>query len=164
MSIYNDVCQIEDAINEILTGDENGNVNLDALDNLTGAKTAAIETGLETLCKVRANKQAHITALKAEAARITDKARAEEKKLANLEDYILAVFKLSGAKKITAGTFTVSARTSQSVYVAPDFNDVEFTRVTTTYAPDKIAIRDALKSGREVPGAYITTKETVAIK
>ncbi|MCM1221553.1 MAG: siphovirus Gp157 family protein [Lachnospiraceae bacterium] len=164
MSIYNDVCQIEDAINEILTGDENGNINVDALDTLTGAKTATIASGLETLCKVRANKQAHIAALKAEAQRIVDKARTEEKRLDGLENYILAVFKLSGDKKVTAGTFTVGVRTSQSVYVEPDFNNAEFVRITTTCTPDKIAIRDALKSGREIPGAYLTTKENIAIK
>ncbi len=164
MSIYNDVLQIEDAINDVLLGDENGNVNMDVLDTLTAAKSATIEWGLENLCKIRANKLATIDALRAESARLMDRAKTEEKRVVSLENYIHSLLNMSGHKKIDAGTFSVSTRISQSVYVAPTFDVPEFIRTTTTTAPDKIAIRDALKSGREIPGAQLTTRENIVIK
>ena len=162
MSLYEDVIMIEDAINDMLYGEND--IDIEALDNLIKAKTDTIANGLESLCKIRARKQADIEALKAEATRMKEKADREARALDRLEDYILSMLKRSGESKINAGTFTVGTRMSNSVWLEPDFNVAEYMRTTTTIAPDKIAIRDALKNGAVIPGATITTKENLAIK
>lgn len=162
MKLYEEVDLIEDAINNILYGEEE--IDVEALDNLMQAKQQTIERGLESLCKIRARKESDIVALKAEAARMKEKAEREERALARLEQYMMNMFKRSGEKKITAGTWTVGTRMSNSVWVSPDFNVAEYMRTTTTTAPDKVAIREALKAGTKIDGAYMVEKESLAIR
>lgn len=162
MKLYEEVDLIEDAINNILYGEEE--IDIEALDILLKTKTETIERGLESLCKVRARKEADIAALKAEATRMREKAESEERALVRLEQYMLDMFKRSGEKKLTAGTFTIGTRTSNSVWVSPDFNDPKYMRTTTTTAPDKLALKEALKAGAKIDGAYMVEKENLAVK
>lgn len=162
MKLYEEVEMIENAINDMLYGEEE--IDVTALDNLIKAKTETIANGLEYLCKIRARKESDIAALKAEATRMKEKAEHEEKALVRLEQYMLSILNRSGEKKLDAGTFTVGTRTSTSVWLSPDFNVPEYMRTTTTTAPDKIAIKEALKNGIKIDGASITTKENLAIK
>lgn len=162
MKLYEEVNMIEDAINELLYAD--GDIDIEALNNLFLAKQETIANGLESLCKIRARKQSEIDALRAESNRLSEKAERESKALLRLEQYIMSMLARSGEKKITAGTFTVGTRTSSSVWVSPDFNNPEFMRTNTTTAPDKIAIKEALKAGRTIDGAYLINKENLAVK
>lgn len=162
MTLYDEVNMIESAINDMLYGEED--IDITALDNLMHAKTETIANGLEYLCKIRARKESDIAALKAEAARMKEKAEQEEKAIVRLEQYMLSMLNRSGEKKLNAGTFTIGTRTSTSVWVSPDFNVPEYMRTTTTTAPDKNAIRDALKTGIKIDGAVLTTKENLAVK
>lgn len=162
MKLYEEVDAIEAAINEILYGDAEMDIN--ALDNLMQVKQDTIARGLENLCKIRARKESDIAALKAECTRMKEKADREEKALARLEQYMMSMLTRSGEKKINAGTFTVGTRVSKSVWVSPDFNVAEYMRTTTTTVPDKVAIKEALNNGAQIDGAYITTKENLAVK
>lgn len=162
MTLYDEVNLIEDAINGILYGEED--IDINALDNLMQAKQDTIERGLESLCKIRARKQGEITAILGEVNRLSEKANRESRALTRLEQYMLSMLGRSGEKKITAGTFTVGTRISNSVWVDPNFNNPEFMRTNTTTAPDKMAIKDALKSGRVIDGAALVTKENLAVK
>lgn len=161
-SLYEEVELIENAISEILYNDEP--INLEVLDTLVQAKVATIQNGLESLCKIRARKQATIAMLTEESKRLTEKAARESKSLARLEDYIHSMLKRSGEKKIEAGTFTVGTRISNSVWVAPDFNNPDYMRTKTIVEPDKTAIKDAIKAGAQIDGAAIVTKENLSIK
>lgn len=162
MTLYDEVSLIEDAINDMLYGEND--LDIDALDNLMQAKQDTIERGLESLCKIRARKESDVAALKAETTRLKEKAEREERALTRLEQYMMELLKRSGEKKVTAGTFTVGTRLSNSVYLSADFNVPEYMRTTTTTAPDKIAIKEALKNGAVIPGAALTTKENLAVK
>ena len=162
MHLYDEINLIEDAINDMLYGEEE--IDVEALDNLIKTKTDTIERGLESLCKIRARKQGEITALLDEIKRLSEKSEREAKALVRLEEYILSMLKRSGESKVNAGTFTVGTRISNSVWVSPDFNNPEYMRTTTTTAPDKLAIKAALKNGIKIDGASITTKENLAIK
>lgn len=162
MKLYEEVDMIESAINDMLYGEEE--IDIEALDNLMQAKADTIANGLESLCKIRARKENDIVALKAEALRMKEKAEREEKALVRLEQYMMAMLARSGEKKLNAGTFTVGTRISNSVWLEPDFNVPEYMRTTTTTAPDKMAIKEALKNGAVIPGAVITTKENLSVK
>lgn len=161
-SLYDEVDMIENAINDILYGDDE--ISLDALDNLVQVKQETLARGLESLCKIRARKELTIAALKAEIARLTGREATETHALERLENYIMDVYKRSGEKKVEAGTFVVSTRVSTSVWVSPEFNNPEFMRTNTTTTPDKMAIKEALKSGRAIDGATLTQKENLQIK
>lgn len=162
MRLYDEIEMIENAINDILYAD--GDVDMDALNNLIAAKTETIERGLESLCKIRARKKADIETLKAESKRMDEKADREEKALTRLEQYMMDMLLRSGQTKLTTGTFTVGVRTSKSVWCAPDFNNPDYMRVTTTSAPDKLKIKDALESGIDIPGTGLQVKTNLAVK
>ena len=162
MKLYEEVNMIEDAINELLYAD--GDIDIDAIDNLVQAKQETIANGLESLCKIRARKQSEIDALRAESNRLSEKAERESNALLRLEQYIMSMLARSGEKKITAGTFTVGTRVSSSVWVSPEFNNPEFMRTNTTTAPDKVALKQALQEGRVIDGAYLVNKENLNIK
>lgn len=161
-SLYNDLDMIESAIDGILYGEDE--ISLEALDNLFKAKMETLAGGLERLCKIRANKLATIEAIKSEIARFRDRLAREERAVTGLENYIFDVFKRSGEKSVEAGTFRVGTRVSNSVWVAPDFNNPEFMRTSTTSEPDKQKLRDALKEGRTIDGAYMVSKTNLSIK
>ncbi|MBR2772849.1 MAG: siphovirus Gp157 family protein [Bacteroidales bacterium] len=161
-TLYDEVNMIEDAINGILYGE--GDIDIDALNNLLDVKQETIKRGLESLCKIRARKNLTLAAIKAEIARLTDRANTETRALDRLEQYIHDVLRRSGEKKVEAGTFVVSTRTSSSVWVSPTFDNPEFMRTNTTTSPDKTAIKEAIKAGRTIDGAYIVTKENIQIK
>lgn len=162
MHLYEEVDLIENAINDILYSEEE--IDNVALDNLMQAKVDTIANGLEALCKIRARKESDIAALKAEATRMKEKAEREEKALLRLEQYMTDMLKRSGEKKLTTGTFTIGTRESTSVWLSTDFNVPEYMRTTTTTTPDKIAIKEALKNGANIPGASLTVKENLAVK
>ncbi|MBQ1996908.1 MAG: siphovirus Gp157 family protein [Alphaproteobacteria bacterium] len=162
MKLYEEIELLDNAISELLYGEEEPDQT--ALDNLMQARTDTITNGLESLCKIRARKQSEIDALRAESNRLSEKAERESKALLRLEQYIMSMLTRSGKKKITAGTFTVGTRTSSSVWVSPDFNNPEFMRTNSTTAPDKVAIKEALKAGRTIDGAYLVNKENLAVK
>ena len=108
MKLYEEVEMIETAINEILYGE--GDIDVEALDNLMQVKADTIANGLENLCKIRVRKQADVNALKEEATRMKEKADREAKSLERLEDYIYSMLKRSGEPKLNTGTFTVGTR------------------------------------------------------
>lgn len=162
MKLYEEIDLIENAINKILYGEEE--IDLEALDNLMQAKTETIANGLETLCKIRARKQGEINAIKDEITRLKEKADRETKALDRLESYMQSMFLRSGEKKITAGTFTLSTRTSTSVLLEPEFNVPEYMRTKTVVEPDKTAIKEALKEGKQIAGASLATKENLQIR
>ena len=164
MAIYNDVIALEEAIEKVLTPDEYGDVNEEALQTLIDVKKTTIADGLERLCKVRTNKIARIEGLKAEIKRMTEQIKSEENQLQHLENYMFSIYKMSGEKKVSAGSFIVSTRQSASVYTVPEFDVPEFMRTQTISDPDKVAIKDALKNGKDVPGAYLTIKEKLSVK
>ena len=160
--LYEDIDAIEKAIDTVLYGEDE--ISLEALDNLMQVKQETIAAGLERLCKIRANKTATVDAIKAEIVRLRDRLAREERALGGLESYIMEILTRSGEKSVDAGTFRVGTRISNSVWVSPDFNIPEFMRTNTTTEPDKIAIRDALKDGRTIDGAYMVTKTNLSIK
>ncbi len=162
MKLYEEINAIEDAINAILYSEEE--IDQSALDNLIQAKEDTIANGLETLCKIRARKQADIAALKEESNRLKARAEQEEKSLTRLQDYMLSLLQRSGQENLSAGTFKVGTRTSTSVYVVPDFNNPKYMRTITKSEPDKMAIKDALSSGETIAGASLVNKLNLSVK
>lgn len=163
MSIYNDITLIENAIYDVLYGEQE--YEQEAIDNLVLAKEETIKNGLEKLCKVRVNINAEIDGLQAEIKRLQDQLAAKKAALARLENYIFSVYQRSGEQKVEAGTFVVSKRTSQSVYVQDGATLPEiYIRKKVVEEPDKIMIKDDLKKGIEIPGCQLVTSEHLSIK
>lgn len=168
MKIYDDITAIEQAIDgliesQIETPGAFGVEAEQALHNLVVARQETIAGGIESLCKYRVHKQAELDGIQAELSRLTLMRKRLEKTVKWAESEIHTLYKANGGKRTTVGTFTVSTRASTQVYVEDGFDVDGYMRETVTREPDKMAIKNALKSGKEIDGAWLVTKENISI-
>ena len=104
-------------------------------------------------------------ALKREAKRLNERAKGLEKNHATLKDMMLSVLIELPEAKLKTPKFTFSTRKSESVTIMEGFNmQGKYSRVKTTYEPDKTAIKEAIKAGECVIGAELVTNTTLTIK
>lgn len=162
--IYENIMEAERLLDECYEL-ETGEIDEAKEAELLALKEQIINEGLESLCNLRADKLAYIAGLDGEASRITDKVKAEKKKLASLEDFILLIHRKSGKDKSIAGSWTVGIRKSVQVKIIdPDFNDPRFFITKQTSQLDKMKLKDALKNGEEIPGAELVTNYNLNVK
>ena len=161
MTIYSDVLEVEKLLDNCFNI-ETGEIDEKKEEELKKIRADIIGSGLEKLCKARANRLAMVESLKAEEKRINEKRKSLEKSVERLEAYIAEVFHLGGNEKEIAGTFTISMRKSEVVWLADGFENPEFG--SYEFKPDKRKIKDALKSGVDVAGAAIVVNENIQIK
>lgn len=88
-----------------------------------------------------------------------------KKKAQRLKDYISWVLQENDIKLVESELFRLSFRKSESVEVY-DITQLpeSFLKVKIEKNPDKDMIKKAIKSGVEVPGATVVTKQNLQIK
>lgn len=126
-----------------------------------------IEVKIENCLALIKNELADAEALKAEAAKLTERARMANNRVDRIKEYIAASLETAGKKSLKAGVHQVSIRApSKSVEILdsgslpPELVDYE-----TLIKPDKLAIKKKLEAGISVPGAQIKTgKPSLIIK
>ncbi len=114
-------------------------------------------------CQMTYALNADIEMFKNEIDRLEKKKKSCENKVKWLKGQLLNFYNANGAKEIKAGTFKVTARQSEYVDI-PDESKIPKEYLAVKAAPDKTAIRNALKNGIEVPGATLLKRESVQIK
>jgi hypothetical protein len=99
---------------------------------------------------------------------MAERRRAVEKKAENIRRYLLQNMERTGINKITCPYFEISLKKNPPSLVIDDENKLplEFMRIPPLPdpVPDKKAILDAIKSGKEVAGAHIVQNNRVDIK
>ena len=108
-------------------------------------------------------------ALQAEVERMVARIGSNTKKADSLRGYILQCLKLTGRDKLPTTMFTFSTRKSEAVDVfEADKLPADFWRTPEpkppVAAPDKEAIKAAIKEGKEVPGARLQKNEKLVVK
>ena len=155
---------------------------LTSLDDFEGPEDekqrvmAALEPYLTDLANQEAAKVDHIAYfdrradkeiafLKEEEARIARKRKSIERRKEYFRYLILQAMTTHGLKKVPGLTGSISLRPTSRVEVdEPSKLPSHLVTVTTTYAPDKLAIGDALKAGEIIPGCRIVTGQTVQVR
>jgi hypothetical protein len=164
MPIYTDVQAAEDLIRQsydLTTGEI---LDEQQLQQAEALKAEIIAQGLESLCKVRANKLADIAALKAEIDRLTERTKRADAEIERLEDYINFIYQQGDAPVQTAGNFTISTRKSTQVVIDDGFNDNRFMRSKVFETVDKSELKKALAAGEQIAGAHLQTNYNLQIK
>ena len=164
MSIYDDVMAAQQLIDECCDLTTGEILDEATFDQASALKEEILALGLETLCKVRANRQAEVDMLKAEEKRLADKRKRLEGQVSNLEEWIYKVYQQGDNPVQKAGTFTLSTRKSTQVVVDDDFNNEKFQTIKEVKTIDKIALKEALKNGETIAGAKLFTKYNLQIK
>ena len=166
MNLYDINKEIEDALNNIYS----------SMDEETGEVDEAYVHQLEELQMQRDEKLdnigAYIKNLLAEAKMLKEeeqalKARREskEKRAESLKNYVASNLKEQEINKFESARVVFSFRKSEQVNV-PDLDklDKKYLVEDVSYKADKKAIKEAIKSGVEVEGAYIEEKQNLQIK
>lgn len=103
--------------------------------------------------------------LKDEQARIQSLVESKEKELKRMDNFINFLMQSFQKDKLETNLYKISYRKSESVEIInEEMIPQEFMKEKTTVAPDKTAIKEALKNWAEVPGVTIKINNNLQIK
>jgi hypothetical protein len=106
-----------------------------------------------------------ITTIDEEIKRLTSLKKAKNNVVDRMKEAVINALHIYGLEKISSPTLTLSVRRSESVEIISEeqlSDEYKVTKVTT--APDKIRIKEAIKSGKDVEGAVIRENYSLQIK
>ena len=135
-----------------------------AVDEYLDALALQEADAVDGLCRYIRHLAAEAKAQREEARRLAASAASKENSLNYLKAGLLVSMRRRGIEKVKGNAYKASIRKTPVVQI--DDEDAlpdEYKRTTVTVAPDKIAIRDALKIGATVPGARMATSETLQV-
>lgn len=160
MKLYQISDAIRQALDHIELDEETGEVL--SADELHAVEAEASEKIEATALYLR-ELDAEAKAAKEEADRMLDRVKSMQKRSDYLKAMLLDALHATG--KVKTGRVTVSIRTTQAVSVDEGANLPEaYTTVKTTVSPNKVAIKQALLDGVEVPGCHLEARESVSIR
>lgn len=160
MKLYQISDAIRQALDHIEIDEETGEIlSADALHAVEAEAAEKIEATALYLREL----DAEAKAAKEEADRMLARVKSMQKRSDYLKAMLLDALHATG--KVKTGRVTVSIRTTKAVEIAEGADLPEaYTTVKTTVSPNKVAIKQALLDGVEVPGCHIEERESVQIR
>lgn len=160
MKLYEIAPALRFALDDIVVDEETGEIlSSDALHAVEAEAAEKIEATALYLREL----DAEAKAAKDEADRMIARVKSMQKRSDYLKSMLLDALHATG--KVKTGRVTVSIRTTQAVQIAEGADLPEaYTTVKTTVSPNKIAIKQALLDGVEVPGCSLEARESVSIR
>lgn len=164
---------IECAIKSILDewgGDEEhpeAEANQEELELVLQSLADAESSKADAISWVVTQYEAQTEAIKQTEQSLANRRRSIENRITSLKSYALRVMQMHGVQKIKGQSATLSIRKgTESVYVDPGaVESLPFDLVRTKVEADKTAIKEALKSGREVTGCSLQVgPDTLSIR
>lgn len=160
MKLYEISDAIRQALDHIELDEETGEIlSADALHAVEAEASEKIEATALYLREL----DAEAKAAKEEADRMLARVKSMQKRSDYLKAMLLDALHATG--KVKTGRVTVSIRTTKAVEIAEGADLPEaYTTVKATVSPNKVAIKQALLDGVEVPGCHIEERESVQIR
>lgn len=160
MKLYEIAPALRFALDDIVVDEETGEIlSSDALHAVEAQAAEKIEATALYLREL----DAEARAAKEEADRMLDRVKSLQKRSDYLKAMLLDALHATG--KVKTGRVTVSIRTTKAVEIAEGADLPEaYTTVKTTVSPNKVAIKQALLDGVEVPGCSLEARESVSIR
>jgi hypothetical protein len=157
------------------------NISAEALEIVSALEeTGELTPGIEALLKINQNEiqdksfsygyivktiEGDITTIDEEIKRLTSLKKAKNNIVDRMKEAVINALHIYGLEKISSPTLTLSVRRSEAVEIISEeqlADEYKVTKVTT--APDKIRIKEAIKSGKDVEGAVIRENYSLQIK
>lgn len=124
-----------------------------------------VEGKLEDYCHVISQLNADVDMFNKEIERLAAKKESAQKGVDRMKSALSAYMQATGREKEKAGTFALSFRKSEAVVINDELAlPPAYIRTKTTTAPDKTAIKNAIKSGVEIPGAELQVNKNLQIR
>ena len=128
-------------------------------------ESLGVEGKIEDYCHVIGQFNADVVMLDNEIERLKAKKDAAKKGIDRMKAALSEYMQATNTEKTKAGTFALSFRKSESVVIKNEAAiPAEFIKTKTTTAPDKTAIKAAIKNGQEVAGAEMQINQNLQIK
>ena len=157
MNLY----ELSVAFQEVQNMDLDPDVMKDTLDSIEDA----IESKAENIAKLVRNLESDVSAYKEEEDRLKTKRQATENKVKWLKTYLEDNMKLTGKTKFKSGMFNFSIQKNPaSVNITDEKIIPEEFLIQQPPKVDKTSLKEALKSGIEVPGAELKQTEGLRIR
>jgi hypothetical protein len=109
------------------------------------------------------NFESEVDIIEDEIKRLNALKKARQNAVDKLKTNISDAMQLFGILEVKAPTFKMNFRKSESVEIFEGL-DQEFITEKVSYQPDKIAIKNAIKEGRQINGAALVTNLNLQIK
>jgi hypothetical protein len=145
----------------LLESDLEESVFNDTLEGLEGD----VEDKIDNFACVIKELQADAEAIRKKEETLAGRRKAKEKKVEGLKNYLQAcLYQLGKTKVETARNVVAIRKNPASVKLSVDFCDDRYVQVVETTRIDKAKIKDDLKSGKEIKGAWLEQSESLNIK
>lgn len=162
-ALFSIAAQYQEAAHKLADMDLDAATIADTLEGLSGeleAKSQAVAFMVRSL-------EADAAAVKQWAKDATDRAKSIEARADSLRAYLERTLLACGISKVEGPGITLSFRKSTGVVIdEPGLIPAEFMKQPEPPppAPSKTLIGDALKAGREVPGAHLEQRQNLQIR
>ncbi|MEK1362219.1 siphovirus Gp157 family protein [Limosilactobacillus fermentum] len=132
---------------------------LDAINDALEDKADNIAAWIDNLISASDRK-------KKKAKEWNESAKADLNKANNLKKYLIQELTYAGKKKAETDRFLLNTRNNNPSTVIDDEKLIPDTFKTTkvTELVDKTAIKEAIKAGKDVPGAHLQASKSITIK
>lgn len=160
MKLYEIAPALRFALDDIVVDEETGEIlSSDALHAVEAQAAEKIEATALYLREL----DAEARAAKEEADRMLARVKSMQKRSDYLKSMLLDALHATG--KVKTARVSVSIRTTQAVAIDEGANLPEaYTTVKHIVSPNKVAIKQALLDGVEVPGCHLEARESVSIR
>lgn len=163
-ALYELVATYRDAADKLADLDLPDEVIEDTLESLSGD----LEVKATNTAYVIRNLEATVHAIKQAELDMAARRKALENRAARVKDYLLANMLTAGIQKIEGPHFRLTVRENPAAVeiFQPELIPATFMRQPEPPppAPDKTAIKEAMKDGQEVPGCRLTRGTRLEIR
>ena len=161
-TIYDIMSEYASIVEEL---EENGGELTEELEQRLAINGDNASEKVESYCKIIRNLEATVSAKLDEADRIKASSKRDSVTIDRMKNALHTFLIATDNRKFTAGSFVVGLRKSYAVNIT-DENSIpaEYVKTTTTTSIDKMAVKEAIKNGAEVPGAEIKENTSLTIK
>lgn len=151
---------------EISDIDFEDDISKEQIEDIKEIIKTEIETKGTNIIALIKNIEGDITSIKSEIDRLTNLRRIKENKIKSIKNYTLECLKELDLKKVETTLGNISIRNNvPSVIVAdPQLIHKKFKTETVIVDVDKKALKEAIKNGETVHGAYLQSSQSLMIK
>ena len=144
--------------------EETGEVDISLVNALAERQEAWEDKAVAVACVYRSLDE-DAARVGREIERLTAMKKRLERERDRVKEGLSAAFTALGVEKVKGMYADISFRASeQTIIDNADAVPEEYMTVKTTYMPNKTAIREAIKAGKEVPGAHLEQRKNIQIK
>ncbi len=163
-SLYQLSTEYEEAAHKMLDAGYDDQTIADTLEGLSGD----FNEKAESVAKFIRNLEAASAARSAEAKRLTDEAKAIDKKIDGIKQYLLTSMQRTGIEKVSGQLFVISLQNNPASVHVTDESLIPHDYWKQPEPPppslDKNLIKQAIKDGHTVPGVELKQSQRVSIK